>query len=310
MKYLVFLLVAVISFTSITSIDAQSGTYKKSKSKYAKKIKRKPTLYQQNKKNINMDAFAVKEPEPVVLPEPTPEPVLTLEQPAPAPEPAPVVADEERRSSEFTFLTSLNITMQHIRGTDTFDLPFKLTSKIGFGGSAEVGWNFMKNMGVFINGGIHTLKYAEPVGFVLDADSSAVYNGALGVRIGQDYILGGDIYYGFKQDLHYYNRDNTTGYLSRVSNKLIGAKAAVHIINSQDYGLDFGLGGEYIFKSTRANFEIKSAYVIGTSIDFKIATSDTLYALIGFDFEYRKMAPSTCPYNEYFGMLKLGFGRR
>lgn len=301
MKFFVLILAVCVS---LTSIDAQTNRYSKRKMK----IKKKPTLTIQNKKTLNPDAFTPQIAEPI-LPEPAPEPILAVEPPAPEPQPVPV-AEEEQKYSDIGFVTALGLTMHHMRGTDVFDLPFKLTSGIGFGAEAEVSYNFMKNAGVFIRGGLDTLKYKNPDGFVMEADKSLMYNGRLGVRMGQNYIVGGELYYGFIQNLYYYSRNNTTGYMSRASNSLFGAKAMVNILNSEDYGLLFALGGNYMFGGTRSNFVVKKSMAIVSDIDFKIGVTETLFVLTGFTFEYRKACPETQSYSEYYGMLKLGFGRK
>jgi len=311
MRYLALMLAMFISLTCV-NVEAVTGSKKNIKrvtagsKRLEKKLKKKKPLFTQSRKTINPDAFAPKVEE---LPPPPMEPVV-VEEPAPVPAPVLVAEEPKDEYSEFGFLASLLLTMHHLRGTDTFDLPFKLTSNLGFGAELEASWNFMKNMGVFINGGLHTLKYKAPSGFTVDADASMVYNGNIGLRLGQNYVVGGDIYYGFKQDLYYYTRTNTTGYLNRASSSLMGVKAVVNILRSKDYGLTYYAGGEYIFSVVKPGFEIKNAYLLDTGIDFKIGVSDTLFILTGIMFEYRDMKPSTCKYKEYYGGLKLGFGRK
>lgn len=312
MRYLALIL-AVLMSMSVADLEAVTSSKKNIKrvssgsKRFEKKIKKKKVLAQQARKTINPDAFAPKVEEiPVV------EEVVIIEEPAPEPIPAPVLVAEDKPEEYSTigFLTSVLLTMHHLRGDDTFALPFKLTSNLGIGFEAELSWNFMKNAGMFVNGGLHTLKYKAPSGFTVDADSSMLYHGNIGMRFGQNYVFGGDIYYGFMQDLFYYTRNNTTGYLNRASSNLLGVKAVLNILRSSDYGLSYYAGGKYIFSGSKPGFEIKDAYTLDTGVDFKIGVTDTLFILTGIMFEYRNLKASTCDYKEYYGGLKLGFGRK
>ena len=299
-----FLALLIAVYMSLSCFDAEA----KIRSKRHIKLKKKQALLKQPRLTPNPNAYAPAFVEPE-LPLPAPEPVLVVEEPVLQPQPEPVAAEEKQEYSTFGFLTSINLMMHHLRGTDSLGLPFKLTSGIGFGIGAEGSYNFMDNAGAFIRFGLDTASYKDPDSFAITADKKILYNGNIGVRLGQNYVVGGEIYYGFMQNLYYFSRTNTDGFLERASTNLLGFKANVKAYRSDDYELLFGLGGKYIFKRTKGSFSA-SGYTIDTDIDFKIAVSEKLFMLTGFTFEYRKASPSTCKYSEYFGMLKLGFGRK